>query len=72
MNLEIHVTARYQLWGFVVETGWVDTWRYALTSIALVSITFDTLDNEASFQRAINYVTRCPVMFKHLLDVRYL
>ena len=53
MNLEIHVTARYQLWGFVVETGRVDTWRYALTSIALVSITFDTLDNEASFQRAL-------------------
>ena len=51
MNLEIHVTARYQLWGFVVETGRVDSWGYALTSIALVSITFDTLDNEASFQR---------------------
>ena len=53
MNLEIHVTARYQLWSFVVETGRVDTWRYALTSIALVSITFDTLDNEASFRRAL-------------------
>ena len=53
MHREIHVTARYQLWGFVVETGRVDTWRYALTSIALVSITFDTLDNEASFQRAL-------------------
>lgn len=53
MNLEIHVTARYQLWGFVVETGRVDTWRYALTSIAIVNITFDTLDNEASFQRAL-------------------
>ena len=53
MNLEIHVTARYQLWGFVVETGCVDTWRYALTSIALVSITFETLDNEATFHRAL-------------------
>ena len=53
MNLEIHVTARYQLWGFVVETGRVDTWRYALTSIALMSITFDTLDIEASFSRAL-------------------
>ena len=53
MNLEIHVTARYQLWGFVVETGRVDSWGYALTSIALVSITFDTLDIEASFQRAL-------------------
>ena len=51
MHREIHVTARYQLWGFVVETGRVDSWGYALTSIALVSITFDTLDNEASFQR---------------------
>lgn len=59
MNLEIHVIARYQLCGFVVETGRVDTWGYALTSIALVCITFDTLDNEASFQRAINYVMRC-------------
>ena len=53
MNLEIHVTARYQLWGFVEETGRVDTWRYALTSIALVSITFDTLDNEALFRRVL-------------------
>ena len=51
MNIEIHVTARYQLWSFVVETGRVDSWGYALTSIALVNITFDTLDNEASFQR---------------------
>ena len=53
MHREIHVTARYQLWGFVVETGRVDSWGYALTSIALVSITVDTLDNEASFQRAL-------------------
>ena len=53
MNLEIHVTARYQLWSFVVETRRVDSWGYALTSIALVSITFDTLDHEASFQRAL-------------------
>lgn len=53
MHREIHVTAHYQLWGFVVETGWGDTWRYALTSIALVSITFDTLDNEALFRRAL-------------------
>lgn len=59
MHHEIHVTARYQLWGFVVETGWGDTWRYALTNIALVSITFDTLDNEALFRRALNYVMRC-------------
>ena len=51
MNSEIHVTPRYQLWGLVVETGRVDSWGYALTSIALVNITFDTLDNEASFQR---------------------